>query len=90
MRERIKAGGHSSPYRLRKQLPEPVFGQIKQARVKPDARICCIRLSDWLERFKSHLAERITKAKRETPQLSGVSECHHPCFQPSWLTRCGR
>jgi Transposase DDE domain len=32
MRERIKAGGHSSPYRLRKQLPEPVFGQIKHAR----------------------------------------------------------
>ena len=121
MRERIKAGGHSSPYRLRKQPPEPVFGQIKQARgfrqfllrgvekvanewglgrlahnilkpaqgrirpwphsqpaklghlgngatndgrkastqpyIKPDARICCIRLSDWLERFKSHLAE---------------------------------
>jgi transposase len=32
MREKIKAGGHNSPYRLRKQLPEPVFGQIKQAR----------------------------------------------------------
>jgi Transposase DDE domain len=32
MRKRIKAGGHESPYRLRKQLPEPVFGQIKQAR----------------------------------------------------------
>jgi hypothetical protein len=32
MREKIKAGGHGSPYRLRKQLPEPVFGQIKQAR----------------------------------------------------------
>src|SRR6266478_1714749 len=30
--EKIKAGGHASPYRLRKQLPEPVFGQIKQAR----------------------------------------------------------
>jgi transposase len=28
---KIKAGGHDSPYRLRKQLPEPVFGQIKQA-----------------------------------------------------------
>ena len=28
----IKAGRHSSPYRLRKQLPEPVFGQIKQVR----------------------------------------------------------
>ena len=32
MRKKIKAGGHDSPYRLRKQLPEPVFGQIKQAR----------------------------------------------------------
>jgi Transposase DDE domain len=31
-REKIKAGGHEPPYRLRKQLPEPVFGQIKQAR----------------------------------------------------------
>jgi hypothetical protein len=31
MRAKIKAGGHGSPYRLRKQLPEPVFGQIKQA-----------------------------------------------------------
>jgi hypothetical protein len=31
MRAKIKAGGHESPYRLRKQLPEPVFGQIKQA-----------------------------------------------------------
>jgi hypothetical protein len=32
MRAKIKAGGHQSPYRLRKQLPEPVFGQIKEAR----------------------------------------------------------
>jgi transposase len=32
MRAKIKAGGYASPYRLRKQLPEPVFGQIKQAR----------------------------------------------------------
>jgi DDE family transposase len=32
MREKIQAGGYESPYRLRKQLPEPVFGQIKQAR----------------------------------------------------------
>ena len=32
MREKIKAGGHNSPYRLRKQLPEPVSGQIEQAR----------------------------------------------------------
>jgi hypothetical protein len=32
MRAKLKTGGHASPYRLRKQLPEPVFGQIKQAR----------------------------------------------------------
>jgi transposase len=32
MRRKIKLGGHRSRYRLRKQLPEPVFGQIKQAR----------------------------------------------------------
>ena len=32
MREKIKAGGHKTPYRLRKQLPEPVFGQMEQAR----------------------------------------------------------
>ena len=32
MREKIRAGGHESPYRLRKQLPEPVFGQIKEGR----------------------------------------------------------
>lgn len=32
MRRRLKRGGRRSRYRLRKQLPEPVFGQIKQAR----------------------------------------------------------
>lgn len=32
MRQRLKRGGHRSRYRLRKQVVEPVFGQIKQAR----------------------------------------------------------
>ena len=32
MRRRLKRGGRRSRYRLRKQLPEPVFGQIKEAR----------------------------------------------------------
>jgi len=32
MRERLREGGFASPYRLRKQTVEPVFGQIKQAR----------------------------------------------------------
>ena len=32
MRAKIASGGHASPYRLRKQVVEPVFGQIEQAR----------------------------------------------------------
>ncbi len=32
MRTKLKRAGRRSRYRLRKQLPEPVFGQIKQAR----------------------------------------------------------
>jgi|SRR5215472_4202972 len=32
MRKKIADGGFKTPYRLRKQIVEPVFGQIKQAR----------------------------------------------------------
>ena len=32
MREKLRAEGHASPYRLRKQSVEPVVGQIKDAR----------------------------------------------------------
>ena len=32
MKIRLKRAGHRSRYRLRKQVVEPVFGQIKQAR----------------------------------------------------------
>ena len=32
MRKKIDDGGYETPYRLRKQVVEPVFGQIKQAR----------------------------------------------------------
>jgi hypothetical protein len=32
MAERLKRAGRRSRYRLRKQVVEPVFGQIKQAR----------------------------------------------------------
>jgi len=32
MRKKIDDGGFQTPYRLRKQMVEPVFGQIKQAR----------------------------------------------------------
>ena len=32
MRKKVDDGGFKTPYRLRKQVLEPVFGQIKQAR----------------------------------------------------------
>jgi len=32
MAAKLHAAGHEGPYRLRKQVVEPVFGQIKQAR----------------------------------------------------------
>jgi len=32
MAEKLRAAGYQGPYRLRKQVVEPVFGQIKQAR----------------------------------------------------------
>jgi hypothetical protein len=32
MAQKIAGQGYDSPYRLRKQTVEPVFGQIKQAR----------------------------------------------------------
>ncbi|MBI1778314.1 MAG: IS1182 family transposase [Proteobacteria bacterium] len=32
MQEKLRQGGFAGPYRLRKQVVEPVFGQIKQAR----------------------------------------------------------
>ncbi len=32
IRAKLKRAGHRSRYRLRKQIVEPVFGQIKQAR----------------------------------------------------------
>ena len=32
MRHKLKRAGRRSRYRLRKQVAEPVFGQIKQAR----------------------------------------------------------
>ena len=32
MRQKIDDGGVETPYRLGKQVVEPVFGQIKQAR----------------------------------------------------------
>jgi hypothetical protein len=42
MREKLKAGGFESPYRLRKQVVEPVFGQIK---LREDSASSCTGVS---------------------------------------------
>ncbi len=44
--KKIEAGRHASPYHVRKQLPVPVFGQMKQA--------CGFR------RFLLHGVEKVT------------------------------
>jgi hypothetical protein len=65
MRAKIKAGGHASAYGLRKQLPEPAFGQIKQARV--------FRLS------AAGLRERPRRVGKDPPPRSTVHDyrIHH-------------
>src|ERR1700728_5142927 len=42
MRQKLKRAGYRSRYRLRKQIVEPVFGQIKQARGFDNS--CCAAL----------------------------------------------
>jgi transposase len=81
MRAKIKAGGHASPYRLRKQLPEPVFGQIKQARgfrqfllrgfanVRAEWAIVCT-VHNVLKLAAAKLAERRTLSAALPPALA--------------------
>jgi len=46
------SGGYANPYRLRKQLPEPVFGQKKIAR-----RSTALRMGARLHRAQSPQAD---------------------------------
>jgi hypothetical protein len=91
MREKIKAGGYESPYRLRKQLPEPVFGQIKQARgfTVPDAgdgEGPC-RVGHGLHR-PQHSETGRCKAGRRSPDRghSGLPEVSHSMTTTSGAT----
>ena len=80
MRAKIKAEGHNSPYRLRKQLPEPVFGQIKQARgfrqflmrgfekVRAEWAIVCTAHN----LLKLAQGRSLSAAKLMTPQVAGA------------------
>ena len=80
MRAKIKAEGHNSPYRLRKQLPEPVFGQIKQARGFRQFLMRGFEMvrAEWAIVCTAHnllkLAQRrsLSAVKLMTPQVSGA------------------
>ena len=66
MREKIRAGGHDSPsHRLRKQLPEPVFGQIKQARG------CRQFLLRGVENVAAEWGPRLSRPQYPEARLSG-------------------
>src|ERR1700719_139347 len=81
MHAKIRAGGHASPYRLRKQLPEPVFGQIKQARgfrqfllrgiesVRAEWAIVCT-VHNLLKLALAKLAKRRTLSAALSPALA--------------------
>ena len=60
MRLKLKLGGHRSRYRLRKQPPEPVFGQIKQARGFRQLLLCGLDKVQT-ERSLVCIAHNITK-----------------------------
>lgn len=72
MRAKIRAGGHDSPYRLRKQLPEPVFGQIKQARgfrqflLRGFEKVC----GEWALVCTAHNLLKLTQARRSLSAAS--------------------
>jgi Transposase DDE domain len=71
MRAKIKAGGHTSPYRLRKQLPEPVFGQIKQARGFRQFLLRCLEKvrAEWALICTAHNFLRLAKRWSLSPAL---------------------
>jgi hypothetical protein len=70
MREKIKAGRRESPYRLRKQLPRPVFAQIKQPHGFPPIPVARVEKVD-AEAGVVRVAHNILKlAQGRTPSLA--------------------
>src|SRR6185312_2755438 len=80
MREKIKAGGHDSPYRLRKQLPEPVFGQIKQARGFRQFLLRGVEkaASEWGLVCLAHNVLKLAQGRTPSWQPSPRDEPRHP------------
>ena len=77
MREKIKAGGHACPYRLRKQLPEPAFGQIKQARGSRQPCVCrcvcCLCDCRWTGHLRVPITTRASGGPSPTDSRPGSS-----------------
>jgi hypothetical protein len=80
MRNKIDDGGFETPYRLRKQVVEPVFGQIKQARgfrqfllrgvekVRAEWAMICTAQPLWRDRRSSVSRVKLVKVSRQSVQ----------------------
>ena len=103
MRAKIKAGGHASPYRLRKQLPEPVFGQIKQARgfrqfllrgfekVRGEWAIVCT-VHNLLKLARGQSVCTITDSRWSRIRIvtnTGMAVTHRQPYRPAWAASPG-
>jgi transposase len=84
MREKIRAGGHDSPYRLRKQVVEPVFGQIKQAR---GFRQFLLRglddvAAEWAIVCTAHNLHKLAAAVKAAGAKLAKAACGALCWEP--------
>ena len=84
MRRKIDEGGFETPYRLRKQVVEPVFGQIKQARGFRQFLLRGVKKvrAEWAMICTTHnLLKLFTLAKAALRQLP-CNKC--PAAMPIW------
>jgi hypothetical protein len=78
MRLKIKAGGYDSLYRLRKQLPEPVFGQIKERRgfrqflMRGIEKVC----GEWALVCTAHNLLKLAKGRSLSAARKTTREAH--------------
>ena len=81
MRDKLKREGWRSRYRLRKQIVEPVFGQIKQAR---GFRQFLLRGLEAVKAEWAMIYATITSPSSPGQQHEGVSRMKVAPFRPIW------
>src|ERR1700731_4162686 len=88
MRQELKRAGYRSRYRLRKQIVEPVFGQIKQARgfrqfllrgleaVQAEWALICTahNITKLAKAIRGRLSQILTPSRRYLDGLLGVRQ----------------